>query len=65
MLELPTNGFWGNRSGTDHPSLGLIFKGRRASFSRTDNSAPNKKIVLRRKKNYRNLKVRRRQGYGD
>lgn len=65
MIQLPApNKFWGLRSGTEHPVLGLIFKGRRAAMQRRDNDKPNKKRVLRRKKHYANPKVRRRYGYG-
>lgn len=58
MIELKSNQFWGNRSGFIHPEYGPIFKCRRATTTRKDNSGP-AGWKARKVKSYKNLKLRR------
>ena len=60
MIKLKSNEFWGARSGTIHPFLGLVFKGSRASTTRHENKGG---VGKKRVKKYANRKLTRRQGW--
>lgn len=56
MSDFRTNEFWGSRSGMIHPTMGRIFRGKRASTAKKSNSGGVGRKA-RKSRNYRNLKL--------
>lgn len=46
-IQIASHGFWGRRCGTNHPTLGLIMPGKRASNKSNKHSGPHTKRQTR------------------
>ena len=51
------NAYWGRRSGTDHPSKGLVFLIKRGSTKRTGEHSSLCGYKLKKNRNYKNAKL--------